>query len=143
MRYLVKPRINNGVSTNLDSLLNSIFDDLPVWEARRPAVNILEEENNYILEAELPGLSENDIDIQVKENVMTISKKHNEEEKGENEAPKYLIRERGSIEFKRSFVLPKDANPEKIDASFKNGVLTLKITKKEETKPRTIKIKKG
>jgi len=106
--------------------------------ATRPVVDIREDQDQYIIEAELPGFNEELINLSVKDNLLTIEA---EEEKEEKEVL-YLIRERRFRSFKRSFVLPKDADSKAIHAEFENGLLNLSIPKKEEAKPISIKIEK-
>lgn len=139
MRYMVRTR-GNGHSTReneFDRLFNAVFSEAPVWNTRQPVVNIVEEEDGYLLEAELPGMSEDDVDVRVEDNLLTISASHEEAD----EERRYLIRERAAREYRRSFVLPKDADRSKIEARFKSGILYLDIRKLPEAKPRQIKIK--
>jgi HSP20 family molecular chaperone IbpA len=124
---------------DFNRVLDSFFTDTPVWKSRIPAVNIREEEGCYLLEAELPGLSQKDVDVKIEENQLTISSVQNET-KEENKNG-YLIRERNNSSFKRSFVLPKNVDRENISAKFKNGLLILELQKKQEEKPRSIEVK--
>jgi HSP20 family protein len=104
-----------------------------------PAVDIREENDRYILEANLPGLTEKDVEVRVEDNYLTLSsRKTNEKTEG---GIKYLMRERGESFFERSFILPKDSDRDKIEAHFKNGVLTLSIGRAEALKPRLIDVK--
>lgn len=123
---------------DFDRMFDSLLDGR-LTGTRMPAVDIREENDRYILEAELTGLSENDIDVKVQDNLLTISSK--KEEKKEQKKSGYLVKERRSSSFTRSFVIPKDVDREKIDASFKNGLLTLTLNKVPESKPRAIEIK--
>ncbi len=124
---------------DMDRLFHSSFDD--TVSHRAPSVDVREEEGRYLLEAELPGLTEKDIDVKVEDNLLTItSAREMEQEEKKNG---YLMKERRSASFRRSFVLPKDAEKEKIEASFKNGLLTLEIPKTEQAKPRKIDVKKA
>jgi len=140
MNYLTtyKPR-SMRVFNDFDSMLDSFFDDVPFWKSNVPSVDIREEEDKYVLEAEIPGISEKDLDITVKDNLLTLTSK--KDEKKEEKKNGYLLRERRNASFSRSFVLPKNADREKIDANYKNGVLSLVIPKSPEAKPRTIDIK--
>jgi HSP20 family protein len=121
----------------VDRLFGSLVGD-GSW-MKHPAVDIREEEGRYVLEAELTGLTENDFDVQVHDNLLTISSKKAESE--ETNKNGYVLRERRAASFSRSFVLPKDVDREKIDAQFKNGLLTLVLNKTPEAKPRSIQIK--
>ena len=144
MNYMVANR--NRVN-ELDRIFDTFFnyDNTPakVNGVRVPAVDISESEKGYDIVAELPGFSEEELDIQVKENLLTLSaeKMESAEKSEKKDEVKILKRERSSLSFKRSFYLPKDASPENIEAVFKNGLLTLSIGKKEEVKPQIIKVK--
>lgn len=127
-----------GVFDDIDRMFDSFFDLQPVW-TRTPAVDIREEGDHYLLEAELTGLSEKDIDVKVQDNLLTIASKRAEEH--EDKKNGYLLKERRSSSFSRSFVLPKDANRDKIEASFKNGLLSLSIPKLPEAQPKQITVK--
>ena len=88
---------------------------------------------------ELPGFDEKDIEINLDNRKLTIESKK-EEQKKEGDEQKYLIRERRLSSINRSFMLPEDANPEEISASFKNGILSLVVNKKAEAQKRVIQI---
>ena len=122
-----------------DGLMDNFFTDTPVWNAQTPAVDVREVEDEYLMEVELPGLSDKDIELNVEDNILTLSSK-NEQSKEENKNG-YLIRERRSQEFARTFVLPKDVDRDKIKGEFKNGLLVVSIPKKPEAKPRKIDVK--
>ena len=128
-----------NVFDNFDRTFDSLFNTSPFGRARVPAVDIREEEDRYVLEAELTGLTEKDIDVKLDDNLLVISSK-NEEEK-ESKKSGYILKERRSSAFSRSFVVPKDVDREKIEAKFKNGLLTLTLHKAPETKPKSIEVK--
>ena len=123
---------------DFDRMVNSVFNDSAVKTNGSPAVDIREEKDSYLLEAEVPGLTEKDIDIQVKENLLTLSSRVEENKDAKNG---YLLRERKPVQFKRSFILPKDVDQEKIEARYSSGVLALSLPKKPEAKPKTIDVK--
>lgn len=141
----------------LDSLFDN-FDGVYGGNCRGsyvPKVDVKETKDAYTLEMELPGRAENDVDIQLDRNVLTISSK-NDEKKAEKcdsddcgkndknekpEEPKWLIRERKVCGFTRSFSLPNDADGENINASFKNGILTVVVSRKAVNVPKRIEIK--
>ena len=143
MKSLVayKPVTLGEVWGDFDRMIDRIFSDTPIWEARVPAVDVREEKDRYVLEAELPGLTEKDIEVKVEDNLLTISSK--KEEKREEKGDEYLIRERRSSAFKRSFVLPDDVDKENIDAKFKNGILTLDMKKLASAQPKSIAVREG
>lgn len=104
-----------------------------------PAVDIHETDQAIVLQAELPGLSKEDIEIEIKENVLTLKgeRKQSNEVKEQN----YHRQERRSGKFYRSFTLPAVIDPEKVIASFKAGVLEVKIPKPREQESTQIEIK--
>lgn len=103
-----------------------------------PNVDVTEYDNRFEFIAELPGMEKDDIKLELKDNFLTISGKRNfeSEEKDRN----LHIRERRFGSFNRSFRLPMNTDPEKIDAEYKNGVLSINLLKKEEAKPKQIDI---
>jgi len=121
----------------LNSTIDSFFEDYPAVEA--PRVDIKEDENGYNMEVELPGLTEKDIEAKVEGNLLVISSKKSEEK--EDKKKGYILKERKSYCFKRSFVLPENVDPEKISATFKNGLLLLNIPKTEKAKQKLLEIK--
>lgn len=127
-----------GLLRDFDTLTSRVFGDMD-RPAGFPRVDVSENEKEYILEAELAGYSDKDVDVRVKDGLLTIASVPREEKKGAE--VQYLIRERRDYGFERSFKLPKDADQENISAVFKNGILTLSIGRKPETQPRTIAIR--
>ena len=144
MNYLTREdRRNRGMSLleDFDRLFNNVFTGVPSFEGGTvPVVDVREEKDRYVLEAELPGMTEKDVDVHVEDNMLTI-KSAKEEEKEEKNDEGYLVRERRSRSFSRSFVLPKDVDRNKVEARFKNGLLTLSMPKTAESKARQIQIK--
>lgn len=106
-----------------------------VW---RPAVDIYEEENGIVLEAELPGIEKKDISIDVKDRVLTL--KGDRTAESETEGKNYYRRERTYGEFQRVFTLPEGVNADDIKADFKDGVLEVHIPKAEVEEPKKITI---
>lgn len=128
----------------LDKEFDRFFDDLTsgsFWgiDGTYPKVDVREEKDRYVLEADLPGLTEKDIDVRVENNLLSVSSEKKEEK--EEKKNGYIMRERRGYTFARSFVLPDDVNREAINAQFKNGVLTLTLTKNPEAQPKKIEIK--
>jgi HSP20 family protein len=107
-----------------------------------PAVDIREEKERYVLEAEMPGLGEKDVDIKVNDRVLTIASVK-QEEKSEEKNSHFLIRERGIKTFRRAFTLPRDVDVDKIGASFKDGLLSIVLPKRPEAQEKTIAIARG
>ena len=141
MKALVRNNLTRPMSMwdDMDRIFNTFFDDAPSNRHSVPSVDVREEEGRYLLEAELPGLTEKEVDVKIDDNLLTISSRH--EEKSEETRRNYLIRERTSSSFSRSFVLPKDVDADKINGSFVDGVLTLTMDKRPEAKPKEIKIR--
>jgi HSP20 family protein len=115
----------------------SIFNDdfFPVLSnstSSMPAVNIREDDKNYILDLAVPGIDKKDLKIDINEDVLTISS----ETKTESEESKdgYKRKEFSYSEFCRSFYIPENVNREKIEANYKDGVLSVSLPKQEEEK---------
>ena len=104
--------------------------------ATMPAVDVVESEKAYEITAELPGMDEKDIEVKVTDGSLTI-KGEKQEEKEEKD---YYLRERHYGSFERSFELPESVEPDKIEASFKKGVLTVTLPKKVEAQKPAKKI---
>jgi HSP20 family protein len=117
------------------------FGDWPVlgerWTA--PAVNMFEDEDHVIIEAEVPGVKADDIEVAVQQGVLRISGEFKEEE--EREGKSYHRRERRIGRFERALSLPSSVNPDAAKAEFKDGILTLTFDKLEQVKPKRIEIK--
>ena len=104
-----------------------------------PRVDIVEENGNFELTADLPGLKKEDIRIEVQDNLLTLKgEKKIEEEKKDKD---YRLCERYYGEFTRTFTLPENVNRDRIEAEFKDGVLKLTIPKTEQPKPKQIEVK--
>ena len=103
-----------------------------------PAVDIHEEKDSYLIKADLPGVKQNEIDISVDDDILTLKgeRKVEKEEKDKN----YYRFERAYGAFQRSFALPSSVDVTKIAANYKDGVLEMKIPKAEEVKKKQIKI---
>jgi HSP20 family protein len=117
------------------SLPRSGQSDLATWA---PAVDIFEAENELVAKVDLPGVDEKDIDIRLENNTLTM-RGERKFEKSVNE-DHYLRVERAYGSFTRTFSLPNTINPEGINASYKDGVLTVHMPKREESKPKQVKI---
>jgi HSP20 family protein len=103
-----------------------------------PNVDIQESEDKFTITADLPGVEEKNIELTVKDGVLTIAA-HREESK-EEEKEGAILRERSYGSFRRSFRLGREVNSEKIEANYKNGVLSVELSKAEEVKPRQIPV---
>ena len=103
-----------------------------------PPVDVYEDEHSVQLKLEVPGIDEKDLDVKVENNTLTVSgeRKFEKEEKEEN----FRRVERRYGSFTRSFTLPNTVNTEDINAQYNNGVLTIKLAKRAEAKPKQIKV---
>jgi len=128
--------LSNRFNRVFDPARESDSDFLGAWN---PAVDVYDKGTEVVLHAELPGANKDDIDIRVENNVLTLrgKKERNEEVKEDG----YFRSERAYGSFSRSFSLPTTVDITKIDADFKDGVLTLTLPKAEEAKPRQIEVK--
>jgi HSP20 family protein len=106
-----------------------------IWS---PAVDIYETDDEVVVKAELPEVNQKDIDIQIENNTLTLrgERKFNKETKKEN----FHRIERSYGTFSRSFTLPGTIDQEKINADYKDGILKISMPKREETKPKQIKV---
>jgi len=105
-----------------------------------PSVDIEEAEDQYVIKADLPGVDKKDIDVKLENGVLSIrGEKQTETETGKGTKRHRTERFHGT--FARSFTLPDAVKAEKVDASYKDGVLSLAIPKAEEAKPKSIDIK--
>jgi HSP20 family protein len=135
-------------ATTLQDQLNRLFNDafertagesnLTTWA---PAVDIYETEHELVVKADLPDVDAKDLDIRVENNILTIRGERKFEKKVDQE--NYLRVERAYGSFSRSFSLANTVNSEAIKADYQNGVLTLIIPKREEAKPKQIKVNVG
>ena len=131
-----------GLHRQMDELFNSFFGDWPLANYEKnvwPAIDIAENENEITVKAEVPGCSVEDIDVAVHGNTLTISgekkQEHEKREKG------YYHMESSYGSFRRQIVLPSGVETDRIDATCKNGVLTLTLPKEEKAKTVKVKVK--
>ena len=127
------------VRRDMDDLFGLFFRGLQRPRQFWPAIDIVEEGNTITVKAEIPGCKAEDFDISVQGNMMTISgeKKETREQKGKG----YYHVESTVGQFCREFRLPDEVNEEKVEASYKDGVLTVKMQKSEKQKAAKIKVK--
>jgi HSP20 family protein len=121
----------------------SVFDLEPFWRGemsfgKSPAVDVVNKEKAYEITAELPGMDESNIDVKVSDGTLTIKgeKKEEKEEKKKD----YYLSERRYGSFQRAFAVPDGVDTDKIDAQFKNGVLTVTLPKTPEAQKSEKKI---
>jgi HSP20 family protein len=137
-----------NIST-LQEQVNRLFEDsffrgradesnLAAWT---PAVDIYEDGNQMVIKADLPDVNEKDIEVRLENNTLSIRGERKFEKKVSEE--NYLRVERAFGTFSRSFSLPNTVDAEHINAEYRNGVLTITLPKREESKPRQIKVSAG
>jgi HSP20 family protein len=137
----------SSIQTEMNRLFNSFFDTptanggsapLRRWV---PAMDLVETETDFTLKADLPGLSDEDVSIEVEDNVLTISGERKSEHDERTEG--YYRVERSFGHFSRSLTLPEGVDPEAVQASFEHGVLEVRVPKPEAKKPRKVAISVG
>jgi HSP20 family protein len=138
----------SSLQSEMNRLFNTFFDTPTTGGngtggVRRwvPSMDLVETEDSFVLRADLPGLSEGDVAIELEDNVLTVSgeRKAEHEEKKEG----FYRMERSFGQFRRSLTLPEGVDAEKIAATFDKGVLEVRIPKPEERKPRRVAIQVG
>lgn len=128
---------------SLRDAMDRLFEDsviTPRGMAVMPKIDIKDTKSDLVVKAELPGMKEEEVDIEIADGIMTISGKKIEEKETEEEG--YFHKESHSGEFSRSFSLPSDVIAEKADAGIKDGVLTIKLPKVEPKKATKVKLGK-
>ena len=134
----------SSLQEQINRLFNDVFErpgdesNLTSWA---PAVDIFETEHELVVKADLPDVDPKDLDIRVENNILSIRGERKFEKKVSED--KYLRVERAYGSFSRSFSLANTVNSEAIKADYQNGVLTLTIPKREEAKPKQIKVNVG
>lgn len=128
---------------DFDQMLAGFFrpvgDMAPVGsDGWTPAVDVRETKDAYLIDAELPGMTKDDIMVTFEDGVLTLSGERKVEEETEEESYRRVERRYGS--FSRSFNLPHEADPDGVKATFKEGLLSVSVPKKEQVEPRAIKI---
>ena len=147
MAYLPKLRSKSESIRTRDSVFDDLFNELyslPTSFLSKsgvdlsPRIDISETDAAYKIEAELPGINQKEIDVKIDNNILTIKGKKEDikEEKEKN----YHLRERYYGAFQRSISLPNNIEPEKIKASFENGVLNISVPKNDKRPPKKIEI---
>ncbi len=135
----------NTLQSEMNRLFSTFFDTPPApQQAMRrwiPAMDLVEREEHFVLKADLPGLTEADVTIEVEGDTLTISGERNE--KHESREGGFVRLERASGAFSRSLTLPAGVNPDAVQASFVNGVLEVHIPKPERARPRRVSIAVG
>jgi HSP20 family protein len=136
------------LQNEMNRLFDTVFDTPPSnggggGPMRRwmPAMDLVESGDHFVLRADLPGVSEEDVKIELEDTTLTISGERTAQHESRDEG--YYRLERAFGEFSRTLQLPKGIDPEAVSASFDRGVLEVRIPKPEERKPRRIEIGEG
>jgi HSP20 family protein len=137
-----------GIQQEMNRLFGAAFDSQtgsPTTAAGArswiPAMDLVEEDEEFVLRADLPGVQEEDVNVELQDNVLTISGERKSESQRRSEG--YYRVERAIGTFSRSLTLPEGIDPESINASLNNGVLEVRVPKPEERKPRRVAINVG
>ncbi len=139
----------NSLQTEMNRLFTTFFD-APApggpgngGQARRwvPAMDLVETDDHFVLRADLPGLDEDDVHIEVEDDVLTVSGERKAEHEEQREG--FYRVERAFGAFRRSLTLPEGVDAEAVEAAFHNGVLEVRIPKPEARKPRRVAIRVG
>ena len=137
----------SSLQSEMNRLFNTFFDTPTPGgngvTSRRwiPAMDLVETEDNFVLKADLPGLTQDDVDIEVEDNVLTVSGERKAEHEDKREG--YYRVERSFGAFRRTLTLPEGVDPEAVSATFDKGVLEVRIPKPEQRKPRRVAIQVG
>ena len=130
---------------NLRSVFNDLLDEnfdrssaRPSTSKWYPAVDVLESKESYLIRAELPGMKREDIKVEVKDGTLVLSGERKSEKPAEG--VEYRHAERVAAKFWRSFSLPETVKQDGIEATYKDGILEIRVPKAEEAKPRQIEI---
>ena len=128
-----------GASSLMSKMFDDVFGTRPAaGGARVPAIDVTESEDSYSIAAELPGVRKEDLSIELHEGVLNIRGEKRSARDEEKERGRWLERSFGA--FQRAITLPKDADPERVDAGFADGVLSVVVHKRAEARPRTVPI---
>jgi HSP20 family protein len=121
-----------------DRRMRRLFSDFPFVPASTPAADIYETDSELVVELEVPGYEEKDLDIEVSDHTLVV--KGAREEETETEEKAVRLRERLASTFVRRFALPSATDSEHVSATYARGVLTLHVPKAAEFKPRKVRI---
>ena len=132
-----------SIRSEMDRMLDSMFQGWPFESngtvTRTVTADMYENDDEVIVKAELPGLSADDVDINISGNVLTIEGEFRAEDEGKRGNVHFRERRYGS--FRRAFTLPGYIDAEKSEAEFENGVLTIRLPKREEARPKRIPVR--
>ena len=140
------PELRGELVTSVDQLFNNMFNDAwPEWskdmgidltKGAYPRVDIIDGDEAIFIEAEISGLGKDDVSVQVKDNLLTISGSRNGHHE-EDKVTRYIVKELKRSNFRRSFTLTDKLDASKIEANFDNGLLTIAVPKVKPQVPQT------
>ena len=143
MTFMLKRSENpRTLRSEVDRLFDDFFGLTPARTAGAmwaPAVDVREDEHNFYVTADLPGMKKEEIEIELENNLLTVKGERRFERKEDGESFHFVERSYGS--FYRSFTLPKNVKGDAISAEYKDGVLNVTIPKADEVKPKKVEIK--
>jgi HSP20 family protein len=126
--------------SRLGRMLDELWGERGIRGGRLlPAIDVAEDDDQYVVTVEVPGIRREDVTVELRDNILTIRGEKKSEREGKKEQARWAERSYGT--FSRSFTLPSNCDPDQVKASFKDGILTIEIRKAEEAKPRVISIK--
>ena len=133
----MRPKMTNWVESMLGPEFTSFWDDTPT-RFKVPATNIRETGENFVIEVAAPGMEKTDFEVNVDNGVLSIG--YEREEKHEKVDEEYTHREFGYSSFRRSFSLPDSVAGDKVDATYKDGVLYVTLPKKEDARKKPARL---
>jgi HSP20 family protein len=142
VRWTPEARMTANVRDSFDEMIRGFFGDPWVRGSVRewtPATDVTEEEHQYSVTIDLPGLKRDDIKISVANGMLTVSGERKRESESKEQGYVRVEREHGS--FARTFTLPRTVDGKRIEASYKDGVLTIALPKSEDARPKSIDVK--
>ena len=135
MALLMKPE---PFAAEFNRLFNTLLDSPQAGQRWNPAMDLVESEGQFVLKADLPGLTQDDVSIEIQDSTLTLSGERKAEHESREQG--WYRLERSSGRFSRSLTLPEGVDADAVTAEFENGVLEVRIPKPEERKPRRVEI---
>lgn len=129
--------------TNFNSLFDDFFDAFNSTSYKVPPVDVYEMDDGYYIDVELPGYKNDEVNVKIENNALTLSTsdEYNKKNESEKEKKNYLVKETNYKKiFKRTFSLPKDVDEEGVVATFNDGILNVKLPKSKKLAAKTIEI---
>ena len=132
---LIKVNTMPSIFNRMDNMIDGFFDNYRYDQVRSPKCSVIENEKEYIVAMEIPGFSRQDVSVEHKDDVLTISGKNEYSENSEGYFNSFE-----NLEINKSFYLPEDVEIKKIEANLKNGILVITIPRKTPIKTKAKKI---